>query len=141
MIRRPPRSTLFPYTTLFRSARGGTDRPTQVAVRREAAPIAHQMDVWQGDQRRELLQELQWCEPNPSRPVRPRVGEGRDKIAIGVLLQTLQGYGTAGRIPYQALQLVTPVGWDVGVGVQRKPLDAGTLRTSEPWHLPLVAKA
>src|SRR2546422_7310261 len=24
MIRRPPRSTLFPYTTLFRSAEGGT---------------------------------------------------------------------------------------------------------------------
>src|SRR3712207_9134602 len=24
MIRRPPRSTLFPYTTLFRSQRGGT---------------------------------------------------------------------------------------------------------------------
>src|SRR3712207_7278499 len=27
MIRRPPRSTLFPYTTLFRSARGRADRP------------------------------------------------------------------------------------------------------------------
>src|SRR2546430_4057498 len=26
MIRRPPRSTLFPYTTLFRSSRGG-DQP------------------------------------------------------------------------------------------------------------------
>src|SRR5258708_14463314 len=26
MIRRPPRSTLFPYTTLFRSARGGDHR-------------------------------------------------------------------------------------------------------------------
>src|SRR2546426_9334635 len=26
MIRRPPRSTLFPYTTLFRSARGGAAR-------------------------------------------------------------------------------------------------------------------
>src|SRR5438105_9629197 len=26
MIRRPPRSTLFPYTTLFRSGRPGTDR-------------------------------------------------------------------------------------------------------------------
>src|SRR2546422_2991870 len=25
MIRRPPRSTLFPYTTLFRSAHGGLD--------------------------------------------------------------------------------------------------------------------
>src|SRR3712207_9236039 len=27
MIRRPPRSTLFPYTTLFRSEGGGGDRP------------------------------------------------------------------------------------------------------------------
>src|SRR2546422_4592260 len=27
MIRRPPRSTLFPYTTLFRSAHVGHDRP------------------------------------------------------------------------------------------------------------------
>src|SRR5688572_32654439 len=26
MIRRPPRSTLFPYTTLFRSQGGGVDR-------------------------------------------------------------------------------------------------------------------
>src|SRR5256885_9353677 len=31
MIRRPPRSTLFPYTTLFRSARG-----RRVVVRRRA---------------------------------------------------------------------------------------------------------
>src|SRR2546423_11457951 len=28
MIRRPPRSTLFPYTTLFRSRAGATDRRT-----------------------------------------------------------------------------------------------------------------
>src|SRR3712207_8356320 len=28
MIRRPPRSTLFPYTTLFRSVRGRTLMPT-----------------------------------------------------------------------------------------------------------------
>src|SRR3712207_7051203 len=27
MIRRPPRSTLFPYTTLFRSDRAGADQP------------------------------------------------------------------------------------------------------------------
>src|SRR5258705_3183812 len=27
MIRRPPRSTLFPYTTLFRSQRGAVDAP------------------------------------------------------------------------------------------------------------------
>src|SRR5690348_17585016 len=30
MIRRPPRSTLFPYTTLFRSAPRGNSRPGQV---------------------------------------------------------------------------------------------------------------
>src|SRR5437773_8871616 len=42
MIRRPPRSTLFPYTTLFRSprgsgssGRGGGERPPRSAGRRE----------------------------------------------------------------------------------------------------------
>src|SRR3712207_8865998 len=45
MIRRPPRSTLFPYTTLFRSARArrpaarrGADRLRRRAARRRAAP-------------------------------------------------------------------------------------------------------
>src|SRR3712207_7018112 len=39
MIRRPPRSTLFPYTTLFRSAgalpRGGLQRPRHGGRRRQ----------------------------------------------------------------------------------------------------------
>src|SRR5207342_3935485 len=34
MIRRPPRSTLFPYTTLFRSAAAGTGRATRVRADR-----------------------------------------------------------------------------------------------------------
>src|SRR5256885_7831303 len=38
MIRRPPRSTLFPYTTLFRSGRAGA-RPC--AARRVAGARAH----------------------------------------------------------------------------------------------------
>src|SRR5258707_7147652 len=29
MIRRPPRSTLFPYTTLFRSRAGGIEEPSR----------------------------------------------------------------------------------------------------------------
>src|SRR3712207_7954692 len=33
MIRRPPRSTLFPYTTLFRSARDCSDRGADDPVR------------------------------------------------------------------------------------------------------------
>src|SRR5437588_7814650 len=37
MIRRPPRSTLFPYTTLFRSPRGGAhDGRTALGLRRPA---------------------------------------------------------------------------------------------------------
>src|SRR2546429_9099185 len=34
MIRRPPRSTLFPYTTLFRSRRGGAQRGDRARQRR-----------------------------------------------------------------------------------------------------------
>src|SRR5258707_12014957 len=34
MIRRPPRSTLFPYTTLFRSRVGATYRQTRTVPRR-----------------------------------------------------------------------------------------------------------
>src|SRR5258707_10790736 len=34
MIRRPPRSTLFPYTTLFRSARATTDAVQGIALLR-----------------------------------------------------------------------------------------------------------
>src|SRR5256885_6953324 len=40
MIRRPPRSTLFPYTTLFRSA-GAGDRGPPGGASRSAAPRAH----------------------------------------------------------------------------------------------------
>src|SRR3712207_6858099 len=35
MIRRPPRSTLFPYTTLFRSPRGGRVRRATAPGRRD----------------------------------------------------------------------------------------------------------
>src|SRR2546422_3754525 len=35
MIRRPPRSTLFPYTTLFRS-HAVSDEPRQLAISRDA---------------------------------------------------------------------------------------------------------
>src|SRR2546422_8592530 len=35
MIRRPPRSTLFPYTTLFRSRRFGSRRGMTSGLRRE----------------------------------------------------------------------------------------------------------
>src|SRR3712207_9498480 len=40
MIRRPPRSTLFPYTTLFRSRRG--TRPWSAHTRAMPRIVAHQ---------------------------------------------------------------------------------------------------
>src|SRR3712207_7170174 len=42
MIRRPPRSTLFPYTTLFRSAGGAA--PGARAARRVPGPRARRLD-------------------------------------------------------------------------------------------------
>src|SRR3712207_7974173 len=35
MIRRPPRSTLFPYTTLFRSAQAGSQLPINLSVHQQ----------------------------------------------------------------------------------------------------------
>src|SRR3712207_7488461 len=39
MIRRPPRSTLFPYTTLFRSRRGALAVQRPVELRRRAVDL------------------------------------------------------------------------------------------------------
>src|SRR3712207_7859209 len=39
MIRRPPRSTLFPYTTLFRSLRAARDRLDEHKPRSHARPF------------------------------------------------------------------------------------------------------
>src|SRR6266487_3486022 len=50
MIRRPPRSTLFPYTTLFRSVPGGAQETSGL-------PIAHLADL--ADRSEEHTSELQ----------------------------------------------------------------------------------
>src|SRR5947207_7404659 len=42
MIRRPPRSTLFPYTTLFRSVRYQTSRADDAGLRERMRAIAHE---------------------------------------------------------------------------------------------------
>src|SRR3712207_8919198 len=47
MIRRPPRSTLFPYTTLFRSGMGALDR--QSGARPDRLPVRHAALAHQGE--------------------------------------------------------------------------------------------
>src|SRR2546427_6076582 len=39
MIRRPPRSTLFPYTTLFRSEKEKSPVPSKAASRAKGSPV------------------------------------------------------------------------------------------------------
>src|SRR5438093_6796443 len=58
MIRRPPRSTLFPYTTLFRSK--GAERPEQLAARHpEMPPSSHRQSVGWERRSEEHTSELQ----------------------------------------------------------------------------------
>src|SRR3712207_7437946 len=54
MIRRPPRSTLFPYTTLFRSVEGEHDR-----VRRGRRPPVVRRAEGRGERAQTLLGHLQ----------------------------------------------------------------------------------
>src|SRR3712207_7297766 len=54
MIRRPPRSTLFPYTTLFRS-RGGRHRAGQGRAHRQGLGGA------EGDPRDHAVPAQPWC--------------------------------------------------------------------------------
>src|SRR3989442_2930147 len=52
MIRRPPRSTLFPYTTLFRSAAWATPERGSPAPRCDASPAARAAVDARGRRRR-----------------------------------------------------------------------------------------
>src|SRR5258706_11193619 len=56
MIRRPPRSTLFPYTTLFRSLVRNTDRVTKFAL---PSPFLIAVRYWHEDHSRGAYPTLQ----------------------------------------------------------------------------------
>src|SRR2546426_1700781 len=58
MIRRPPRSTLFPYTTLFRSLFGVLVRPRD-AQREAVHPVAERLHEQLGRRSEEHTSELQ----------------------------------------------------------------------------------
>src|SRR2546430_7803573 len=109
MIRRPPRSTLFPYTTLFRSNYKdgrGTSRPRvrneEIATR--FSEIADMLDILGEDTFRSLsyqraARQLESLTEN----VEDLVREGRvDQIpGIGrALAEKITEYVTTGRIPY-----------------------------------------
>src|SRR5690348_18480461 len=61
MLRRPPRSTLFPYTTLFRSGRAGDELPN--GVLRLAAERTTQVFVVRHRGPREQVKRASSCSP------------------------------------------------------------------------------
>src|SRR5262245_66063825 len=52
MVRRPPRSTLFPYTTLFRSARRGCDGLRRPDDHARAHRLSHASRLWRQSDRK-----------------------------------------------------------------------------------------
>src|SRR3712207_8359200 len=64
MIRRPPRSTLFPYTTLFRSAQGvGVGLPLQQAGPVRAGAAHRRQEVQGGEQADPAREEVRAVDP------------------------------------------------------------------------------
>src|SRR5687767_15266660 len=67
MIRRPARSTLFPYTTLFRSARLPRSAATESGVRRSASQVGRRVSGAGVDGRgEEELQDVLGAPPQRS---------------------------------------------------------------------------
>src|SRR3989454_5729266 len=84
MIRRPPRSTLFPYTTLFRS-RGRPGRP----ARRPPAPTASWRPVGEKDVEFPLFLRPAVGHPHELRAIRREHGEAVEAALSGDLLEAL----------------------------------------------------
>src|ERR1043165_10133680 len=61
MIRRPPRSTLFPYTTLFRSARAHLQAPFPAGHRDDAARLRRSEEHTSELQSRGLISYAVFC--------------------------------------------------------------------------------
>src|SRR5256885_10710137 len=72
MIRRPPRSTLFPYTTLFRSLRN----------RRNGRPLAWSWPAHRGHYRKTTgaLRRERWASPESRPPGPPRSEEHTSEL-------------------------------------------------------------
>jgi len=110
-------------------------------MRRQTAGIADEVGTRQGHDCGQLLQEFQRRQFNAGRAVRPRFCERVHEIPSGIFLKTLKRHGASCGVPNQALQLVAPVRWDLGVGVERKPVDTGTAGSCEFGTFPFLAKA
>src|SRR5260370_5566068 len=89
MIRRPPRSTLFPYTTLFRSDRAGDDaQRTSAGLRSDGRQHVGQVDAteFSGQDRKPVREGAADMADGSRHPDRGYFGGDADLAARDVLL-------------------------------------------------------
>src|SRR5436309_899418 len=79
------------------------------------------------------------CENSLCRPLVLR--SVTNEVAVCILGKAFQRYGASGGIADEAFPLVAPMRRDPGVGVQRKPVDAGTAGARECGMFPFIPKA
>src|SRR2546425_12338811 len=104
MIRRPPRSTLFPYTTLFRSA---PDRP---AVRRPLGGVARRIGGGGGQRLAKRRHERLAPPPRRADTIdRPRA-RSRDHPRLGASARRVVAFGIPPGLPEHLLEHVARVG-------------------------------
>src|SRR2546427_6985389 len=105
MIRRPPRSTLFPYTTLFRSVEGGAGGAAR--TRRRERADEQRREEWHGETRVHGHFLLVWSALVPEWPVvhvqhgepHEMGGEPRQEVRIALLLPRRPQYFGEGARP------------------------------------------
>src|SRR2546427_6403719 len=93
MIRRPPRSTLFPYTTLFRSQKYGPALPDVLATRDQAAHELELLDTADLDLRAIAEQRstaaAEFARACAALTARRKAGAARLEVAVNELLPAL----------------------------------------------------
>src|SRR3712207_8343966 len=96
MIRRPPRSTLFPYTTLFRSREAGITRPVVYGHFADLQALLEALVVREGER---ALQQLAQVLPTDLGEGDPRSEEhtselqSRQYLVCRLLLEKKKGLG------------------------------------------------
>src|SRR2546422_1164771 len=86
MIRRPPRSTLFPYTTLFRSeqSQGGGVPVKRIGVARLVFPAFGALSLHAGPSAAKESGWVQWNERNPADRKSTRLNSSHGYISYAV---------------------------------------------------------
>lgn len=91
-------------------------------MRGQTTRVPHRGHPWRGHPGRPFLSPLQRRQLDAPGAVRPSPSDAIEEIAILTLRQPLQGYCPSRGIADEALQLITAMGRNLGVGAQGKAM-------------------